>query len=409
MTPTTPLPTLPCELILDIIEITYDQPMLATLSLVCREVYKRCAPRLWQHPHLRGFTDLATIILAIESKPSLARHIQSVAFMCDADDTKKYREHINSDVECSSYFYELPGNDIEKLRAVWKGREGVDVKKPGNEWRAAELLPQIFLHQLDAHGLPPDRRSYAFSFDAPWRWYESFMNAMLALRLSDPERDVHVMRCFCFEGDTHGSLSSDIFKPTDLHLYGQPSDWTHHESPRNTSTFARFPGIKCIVFSIHTVWDEDDDDHCNIFERCHEYDQYHSTGTLEKVVVRMTPQVSGKVRKTFEEYDWPKGRDIVEFRLWDIVGMVPDEAVAHELRNGTWHDWLDQPGVLGRKLSLADLSDLANTVPPISPGGFPASPSLLHKATPAVATKCACCLPHDPNQSLTPNYVTIRS
>jgi len=406
MTPTTPPPTLPYELILDIFEITYDQPgMLAKLSLVSRDVYKRCAPRLWQHPHLRGFTDLASIILAIESKPALARHIQSVAFMCGADDTKKYREHINSDIDCSSYFYELPGNDIEKLRAVWEGREDVDVKKPGNEWRAAELLPHIFLHQLDAHGLPPDQRSYAFSFDAPWRWYESFMDAMLALRLADPERDTHVMQCFCFEGDTHGSLSPDIVKPTALHLYGQPSDWTHHESPRNTPTFARFPRIKRIVFSIHT-WDEDDDDHCNIFERCHEYDQHHSTGTLEEVVVRVTPQVSGKVRKTFEEYDWPKGRDIVEFRLWDIVGMVPDEAVAHELRNGTWHDWLDRPDVLGRKLSLADLSDLANTVPPISPGR---SPLLLHKPTPAVATKCACCLPHDPNQSLTPNYTTICS
>jgi hypothetical protein len=284
---------------------------------------------------------------------------------------KKYREHINAHMDCSpSCFYELPGNDIEKLRAVWEGREDVDVRKPGKEWRAAEPLPQIFLRQLDAHGLPPDRRSYAFSFDVPWKWYDSFMNTMLAHPPSDPERDAHVMRCICFEGDTHGSLSPDIVESTALHLYGQPSDWTHHESPRNTPTFARFPGIKCIVFSIHT-WYEDDDDDCNIFERCHEYDQYHSTGALEKVVVRMTPEVSGQVRKTFEKYNWPKRRDIVEFRLWDIVDMAPDEAVAHELRNGTWHDWLDQPGVLGRKLSLADLSHLANDILPSAGGRLP--------------------------------------
>src|ERR1700683_993931 len=205
--------------------------LLATLSLVCREFHKQCILRLWRHPHLCGFTDLANIILAIESKPALARHIQSVAFMCDAYDTQTYRKHINDDKDCSpSCFYELPGNDIEKFRAVWKGREDVDVTKPGNEWRAAELLPQIFLHQLDVHGLDSAMRSYALSFDAPWRWYESFMSGMLAPR---PERDAHAMRCFCFEGDTHGSLSRDIVKPTALHLYGQPSDWTHHESPRN--------------------------------------------------------------------------------------------------------------------------------------------------------------------------------
>lgn len=379
--------------------------MLGTLSLVCREFYKRCSPRLWQHPHLRGFTDLADIIRAIESKPALAHHIQSVAFMCGADDTKKHREHINTHMDCwPSCFYELPGN--EKIRAVWEGQDDVDVREPGNEWGAAMQLPQKFLHQLDAHGLPPNQRSYAFSFDAPWKWYESFMNAMLALPPSDP--DAHIMRCFCFEGDTHRSLSRGIVKPTALHLYGRPIDWTHHESPRNNPTFARFPRVKCIVFSIHT-WHDDDDDHCNIFERCYEYDQYHSKGTLEKVIVRMTPGVSGKVRKAFEGYKWPRGRDIVEFRLWDIAGIVPnDEVVAHELRNGTWHDWLERPDVLGRKLSLADLDDLANAVPPISPGGFPASPPLPREATPDVASKFACRLPPDPNQSPTPNYVTIR-
>jgi hypothetical protein len=404
---------LPYELILDIIEIADDQSMLA-LSLVCRDFHERCVLRLWQHLHLRGFTDLASVVLAIESKPALARHIESVAFTFDADDTKTYREHINNDEDCQpSCFYKLPDNAIQKFKAVWEGggggREDVDFSKPGNEWRKAELLPQIFLQQLDTHGLSPAQRSYALSFDAPWRWYESFMSGMLALRPSDLERDVHAMRCFCFEGDTHASLRPGVVKPTALHLYGKPSDWTHHESPRNTPTFARFPGIKRILFSIHT-WHVDDDDDCNIFQRCHEYDKYYSKGTLEKVVVRMTPEVSGKVCEAFEKYcyRWPMGKDIVEFRRWDIAGMVPNEAVAHELRNGSWLDWLDWPDLLGQKLSLADLSILANAVPPISPGSFLVSPSLPRKPSFAVTTKCATSLPPDPSQPPISNHITIR-
>jgi hypothetical protein len=231
----------------------------------------------------------------------------------------------------------------DKLAGVCEGK--IDVVTAEKVWSAVELLPEKLLGLLDAS---PAQRSYALPAMVNNIWYNSFATG-----------SPRTLRCLCSDGSSLYELSprSDMFEPHALHLYGRPSDWTQHESPSNTSTFARFPGIKLICLSVHT-WGVGDDDDCNFFERLSEYDQIYKGG-LEKVVVRVTREVSAKVCEAFDQCQWPKGRDIVEFRLWDIAEMSPDDAVAQELADGTWHHWLKWPKVLGSKHSFESLSNLA--------------------------------------------------
>jgi hypothetical protein len=343
---TTPL-SLPLELIFDIIEIINDQRTLATLSLVCHDFYDSCTPRLWHHLDVRGFANIATVILALRSNPQLARYVQTVVFM--SDDT--IEDHMEEEVECSpSCFDASPQSYKRKVLEVWEGQGDADVTEEGSysQWpKISELLPQKLLFELDAHGLPPAERSYAIPFDLLWIWYPSLENGLVA-------SPTGTLRCLCFEGSAHYSLGFDIVSPFALHLYGQPSDWTLHEGPGDEPTFIRFAGIKCICFSI-CAWDDSDDDNCNIFERCSEYDEYHGGG-LNKVVIRMRQDVVAKVCKAYEQFHWPKARDIVEFRLWDFADLSPSQIVVQEFTDGTWYNWLDWPQVLGPKISFDDLT-----------------------------------------------------
>ena len=230
---------------------------------------------------------------------------------------------MDEEVECAC---SLKGKVLE----VWKGQGG------GTAWPIiAEMLPQKLLCELDANGLPPAERSYAISFE----------NGLVA-------SPTGTLQCLCFTGRAHLSLG---FGPFALHLYGQPGDWTLHEGPGDEPTFARFPGTKCICFSIYKWGDYPYYEACNIFERCREYDRDFSVGGLDKVVVRMARDVVGKVCKAFEQCQWPKARDVVEFRLWDFADMSLDDAVEREFIDGTWYDWIDQPEVLGPKVSIENL------------------------------------------------------
>jgi hypothetical protein len=332
----TPLTSLPLELIFNIIEIVDDQPTLAALSLVCRDFYDSCTPRLWHHLDARGFERTATMILALRSNPQLARHVQTVAFMGDETNMNYMDE-----VECPC---SLKGKVLE----VWKRQGDVDATAGVIAWPTiAELLPQKLLCELDANGLPPAERSYAMSSDLEWIWYTSLENGLIA-------SPTGTLRCLCFGGGEHISLGLDIVKPFALHLYGQPRDWTLHEGPGDEPTFIRFSGIKCICLSIY-AWGDSDDQSCNIFERCSEYDKFHGGG-LEKVVVRITQNVIVKVCRAVEQFCWPKAKDIVEFRLWDFASLSPSDIITQEFTDGTWYDWLDRPGVLGQKLSFEDLT-----------------------------------------------------
>ncbi|KIM79255.1 hypothetical protein PILCRDRAFT_90169 [Piloderma croceum F 1598] len=328
---TTPLTSLPLEPIFYVIEIVDDQSTLAALSLVCHDFYGSCTPRLWHHLNARGFENIATMILALRSNPQLARHVQTVAFMYD----ETIMNHMDEEVECAG---SLKGKVLE----VWKGQGG------GTAWPIiAEMLPQKLLRELDANGLPPAERSYAISFDLDQIWYTSFENGLVA-------SPTGTLRCLCFTGRAHLSLGFGVVKPFALHLYGQPGDWTLHEGPGDEPTFIRFAGIKCICLSI-CAWDDSDDHSCNIFERCSEYDMFHGGG-LEKVVIRMTQKVIAKVCRSFEQFDWPKARDVVEFRLWDFADLLPIDIVMQEFTDGTWYDWLNRPEILGQKISFENLT-----------------------------------------------------
>jgi F-box-like len=331
---TTPL-SLPLELIFKIIEIADDQPTLAALSLVCHDFYGSCTPSLWHHLNARGFENIATIILALRSNPQLARHVQTVAFMYD--ETIMNCMSIDEEVERSS---SLKGKVLE----VWEGQGDVEVTAGGTAWSdIVELLPEKLLCELDANGLPPAERSYAMSFNLDLIWYTSFENGLIA-------SPTGTLRCLCLTGWGHYSFGSGIVKPFALHLYGQPGDWTLLGGP----TFIRLAGIKCICLSIYT-WDDSDDHSCNIFECCSKYDMFHGGG-LEKVVIRMTQKVIAKLCRSFEQFNWPKARDVVEFRLWDFADLSHFDIIMQELTDGTWYDWLDWPEVLGQKISFENLT-----------------------------------------------------
>jgi len=319
---------LPLELIYTIIEIVDHQPTLAALSLVCHEFRNSCTPRLWHHLDVHGFADLASMILALRSNPQLSRHVQTVAFMLDETSAEAYWNHAVERVECSpSCFNMLPQSYLRRILDVGEEDAGVT---GGYQWSTVEMLPQKLLRQLDAD--------------------------VQSSLLTSP---TGTLRCLCFDGKEHIFWEFDVVKPFALHLYGQPTDWTLHEGPGDEPTFARFSGIKCICFSIYT-WDDDEYiGDCNIFERCREYDRDFSVGGLDRVVVRIARGAIGKVYKVFEQYQWPKARDIVEFRLWDFTGMSSDDAVKREFINGTWYEWVDRPEVLGQKVSVEDLRALS--------------------------------------------------
>jgi len=213
----------------------------------------------------------------------------------------------------------------------------------------------------------------------------------LAAGLHDPT--TNALRCLCLEGRSLYQLYLQICRQTliiethALLLYGKPSDLTQRQWPENVPTFAVLKGVRWICVSI-TTWNPDDDD-CNIFRRFREYDEKYSKGSLEKVVVRVTQEVIAKVCEAYDECHWPKGKEIIEFRFWDIGKMSPDDAIAREFRDGTWCDCVDSPEVLGPKHTIGSLRDLAKTDHPTSPpsGGFRASPSLHQTIAPNVSRR----------------------
>jgi hypothetical protein len=342
-----------------VVEIIDHPSTLAALSRVCRDFYKLCIPRLWNHLDVRRVTDLAIMILALVSNPQLARHVKTVAFTCDNESVVAFWVHITGMNRCSpSCFNLLPQKDRRKVLEVWEKRRDIDVTTEGSEWLAVELLPQLLLKQLDADGSSPIERSYALTSDTHWIWAASFNN-----RLSGPP--LGIMRCLSFSGPP--CITLGFLTPFALHLYGQPHDWVPYDEFDDefgdpdtdpVSPLAPFRGIKCICLSIHT-WDAFDDK-INIFEVCSKYDKIYGGGILNRLVVRMTRNIIVHVLHAFEEFRWPKGRDIVEFRLWEfnVACESPHDATMQEFADGTWYDWLDQPEILGPILSSDDLRDM---------------------------------------------------
>jgi hypothetical protein len=271
---------LPLELVYTIIEIVVHQPTLAALSLVSHKFRNSCTPRLWRHLDIHGFADLATMILALRSNRQLARHVKTITFMLDDTSEEAY---------WSEGFHTLPQSCLKKILEV--GEEGENAgATEGDKWGTAKMLPQKLLSQLDADGLPSAERSYAVGPDLNGIWDKSIESGVLA-------SPTCTLRCLCFEGMSHIYWDLDVAKPFALHLYGEPSNWTLHEGPGDEPTFARFPGTKCICFSIYKWGDYPYYEACNIFERCREYDRDFSVGGLDKVVVRMARDVVGKVCK----------------------------------------------------------------------------------------------------------------
>jgi hypothetical protein len=338
-----------------IIEGIDHRPTLAVLSRVCSQFRNFCTPRLWKHLDIHGAGELAIIILSLRSNPRLAIYVHTVAFLPAVQRTdRSWHQHgyLNCSAEGTRDWQEYCKT---KILDACEGREDTNTATAD----LSRELPQKLFRELDAHGVPPEQRSYALSRRMYGTWSHSFETGLLA----SPTR---TLGCLCFEGFHHYTLELDIVKPYALHLYGEPDDWLLDEGSHTEPTFARFHGIKQICFSIH-LWraEHDDDDMDSIFDRCREYEDWEihqlNGGPLEKVVIRMTREAIERVCSAYHESNW-LAKHVVEFRLWDFTEVTHEYATEREFADGTWCDWVDQPDILGRQLSLADLRDMAKGI-----------------------------------------------
>jgi hypothetical protein len=346
-------PRVPLELQLQIIEQVDDATTLITLASM-RVAWYEVSMRCWGQLPIRSLNDLLVMILAIQRDPKLASYVKSVSFTCDVRSEESHRKHSYT-TQCSESCSQFLKDVEDKLAEVLKGQEeGTITAGKTCSVEKSKLLPQILLGLL-ARDVA---RSYALPANVDKIWCES-----LATGLRDPT--TNPLRCLCLEGRSLYQLhlqlrkQSLIIETHALLLYGKPSDLTLRRWPENMPTFYDLKGIKWIGVSIPT-WSPDDDG-CNIFQRFREYDEKYSKGSLEKVVVRVTQEVSAKVCEAYDKCHWRKGRDITEFRLWDIGNMSPGDAIAREFRDGTWYNCIDFPEVLGPKHTIGSLRDLAKT------------------------------------------------